>query len=123
MEWLVLCSVSLTCVAMGDVDAEIVDELRAKLKSLFTAVRNGISLTGALIVALVTFYSTVMMVENVEEVSINDPDELEEAAAEAWQHTHSFDLPRAQIVRVRKWAVVGRRGGPWLQGAPGYVGT
>ena len=95
---------------MGDVDAEDVDELRGKLKALFASTRNGISLPGALSVALVTFYASVMMVGSLDEVSLNDPDELEEAAAEAWQHTHSFEMPRAQIVRVRKWAGEGSHG-------------
>ena len=99
-----MLSATLIRVAMGDAEAEANDELRAKIKGLFTAVRHGISLTGALVAALVTFYISVMMVESVEEVAINDADELEEAAAEAWQHSNAFELPRAQIVRVRKWA-------------------
>ena len=95
---------------MGDVEADAIDELRPKLKALFSTARNGVSLTSALVGALVTFYASVMMVEGVEEVAINDPDELEEAAADAWQHSHSFDMPRAQIVRIRKWAGEGANG-------------
>ena len=46
------------CVAMGDVEADAIDELRPKLKALFSTVRNGVSLTSALVAALVTFYAS-----------------------------------------------------------------
>ena len=43
---------------MGDVEADAIDELRPKLKALFFTERNGVSLTSALVVALVTFYAS-----------------------------------------------------------------
>ena len=64
-EWgvcLSVSSVALSCVAMGDVEADVVDELRGKLKALFSSTRNGVSLPGALSGALVTSYASVMMV-------------------------------------------------------------
>ena len=121
-EWSVCLSVSsvaLSCVAMRDVEAEDVDELRGKLKALFASTRNGISLPGALSVALVTFYASVMMVGSLDEVSLNDPDELEEAAAEALASLSLLrDAARANCTRSK----VGRRRIAWLQGTPFFGG-
>ena len=102
---------------MGDVDAEDVDELRGKLKALFASTRNGISLPGALSVALVTFYASVMMVGSLDEVSLNDPDELEGAAAEEPGNTLTLSRCRARRLYAfasgpEKDRMAPRRNGP-----------
>ena len=91
---LVLALCDSVCVAMGDVEAEVNDGLKGKLTALFKTVRNGVSLTGALIAALVTFYTTVMMVESDEEVAI---------PRATWIQPVSADRSRIQLMSCMRY--------------------
>ena len=104
--WHLLLSVALgllwcaSCMAVGDEDSPLVTEL----KGLFGSTCNGVKLSTALALALVSYFIAVVKITDVEEVPKDAVDEMEEAATEAWQTAHSMDLPKSLALRVRKWA-------------------
>ena len=86
---------------MGDVPAE---ELETQLKSELLMVKNGAKLPAALIHAMFLYMVEVMKCSSMGEIDFDSPDEMEEAAAEGWQYSHSEEIPRVHASRVRKWA-------------------
>ena len=88
-------------MAEGETDTS---EIRGALKALFEAPRNGAKLMATLVALMVTHLVSVLKVESIDEVDIDDPDELEEAAREGWQEAHGAPLPSVHSSRIRKWA-------------------
>ena len=87
-------------LAVGEAESE----LSGGLKELFESTQNSVKLGAALVAALVTYFIAVVKVKDVDEVPKDDPEEFEEAAAEAWQEEYGADLPRSLALRARKWA-------------------
>ena len=85
---------------MGDSE----EEVKGKLKTFLSRVKNGTKLAGSLILVLVLYFVEVMKFTDESEVQDEDPEEMEEAAYEAWQQVHGEPLPKALAHRVRKWA-------------------
>ena len=78
--------------------------LEEAITKLFEAPRNGTKLMGALVALLVTYMVSVLKVKSVDEINSDDPDEMEEAAKEAWQESEKVPLPAVHASRIRKWA-------------------
>ena len=57
-----------------------------------------------MVAALVTYFLTVVKIEDIEEVPKDAPDEMQESASEAWDEENGVSLPRSLILKVRKWA-------------------
>ena len=76
-----LCLLVSTCVAVGEDGSTLPTEL----KDLLGASRHAVKLGAALVAALVTYFLTVVKIEDIEEVSKDAPDEMEEAASEKVQ--------------------------------------
>ena len=89
-----------SCLAAGEEESGLATEL----KDLLGATRHGLKLGSALVLALVTYYIATVKIEDVDEVPKDDPEEIEEAAGEAWSGKYGEDLPRSLALRVRKWA-------------------
>ena len=83
---------------MGDTD------VKDELKVLFSTPQNGAKLTPALVDAMADYFVEIMKVGSVDEIAIDDPDEMETGAVEAWQAAETEALPRTLAHRVRKWA-------------------
>ena len=90
-----------SCMAAGEEEEA---GLVAALKTLLGTTQNGKKLGAALIVCLVAYFISEVKISDVEEVPKDDPDEMEEAASEAWQSEHAAELPRSLALLVRKWA-------------------
>ena len=86
-------------MAAGDEEA-----LKKEIKELLETTRNGAKLTSALVLCLIAYFLGTLHIENVEEVSKDDPAEMEEAASEGWLAQHGVALPKPFASRVRKWA-------------------
>ena len=101
-----LAALSLNLLFVWSVMAagEAEGSLSGELKELFESTQNSVKLGAALVVALVTYFISVVKIKDIEEVPKDDPEEFEEAAAEAWQEEYSADLPRSLALRARKWA-------------------
>ena len=84
-------------MAVGDEESPLVTEL----KGLFGSTCNGVKLSTALVLALVSYFIAVVKMTDVEEVPKDAVDEMEEAATEAWMTAHSMDLPKSLALRVR----------------------
>ena len=91
-----------SCLAAGEDEGP--PAISGELKDLLGATRHGLKLGSALVVALVTYYIATVKIEDVDEVPKDDPEEIEEAAGEAWSDKYGEDLPRSLALRVRKWA-------------------
>ena len=89
-----------TCVAVG----EEVSNLPNELKDLLSSSRHSVKLGAALVAALVTYFLTVVKIEDIDEVPKDAPDEMQESASEAWDEENGVSLPRSLILKVRKWA-------------------
>ena len=96
----------MTGVAVGMAEAaeERMNALLAELKDLFSCSHHDVKLPGPLVKALSGYYIEVMQVESIDDVAKMDPDEMEEAAFEAWQAAFEAALPKPHALRVRKWA-------------------
>ena len=70
-------------MAAGDEEA-----LKKEIKELLETTRNGAKLTSALVLCLIAYFLGTLHIENVEEVSKDDPAEMEEAASEGWLAQH-----------------------------------
>ena len=92
-----------SCMAAGDKEEES-SELPGLLKTLFGTTRNGVKLGTALIMCLITYYISEVKVTEVDEIPKDEPEEMEEAACEAWQNEYTVEMPRSLALRVRKWA-------------------
>ena len=89
-----------TCVAVGEEGSTLPKEL----KDLLSSSRHSVKLGAALVAVLGAYFLSVVKIEEIEEVPVDEPDELEESAAEAWATEHGVDLPRSLALKVRKWA-------------------
>ena len=89
-----------TCVAVGEEGSNLPNEL----KDLLSSSRHSVKLGAALVAALVTYFMTVVKIEDIEEVPKDAPDEMQESASEAWDEENGVSLPRSLILKVRKWA-------------------
>ena len=86
---------------MGDAAEDAKSDLRAAL----SVAQNGAKLSSALIDALLDHFVDTMKVSTVDEVASDDPNEMAQAAAEAWAASFTGEeLPSALALRVRKWA-------------------
>ena len=90
---------ALSFVSMGG-KADISDELTKCLSET----RHGSKLLPALVKVMVLFFVDSAKVTDVSELSLEDPDEMEDAAADAWMSAHGEALPRMHSHRVRKWS-------------------
>ena len=86
---------------MGDT-AE--SDLQEEILAVLSAPRHGVKFSSKLLQATVSFLVETVMVSSIEEVPLEEPDELEEVASEAWQAALGFDIPRVLALQVRKWA-------------------
>ena len=86
---------------MGDTDE---DELASNIQSELYLGRNGAKLPSALIKSLSVFYVVIMKISSMDEIDMDSPEEMEEAASEGWKHQYGEDLPRMHALRIRKWA-------------------
>ena len=75
-----------------------------ELKTLFSASLHDVKLPVPLVKAMSGYYLETLQVESIDDVAKMDPDEMEEAAAEAWQDVFGATLPKPHALRVRKWA-------------------
>ena len=89
---------------MTEAGEDKANSLLAELKTLFSASLHDVKLPVPLVKAMSGYYLETMQVESIEDVAKMDPDEMEEAAAEAWQDVYGAVLPKPHALRVRKWA-------------------
>ena len=88
---------------MGD-SGDPLATLKAEASKLFESVRNGVKLAASLVSSMATYVVGTMRIKSLDEVEKDDPDEMEELAAESWQESYSEALPRVHSLRIRKWA-------------------
>ena len=98
-----LSSLGSVCLAMGEeIDR---DELLKEFTALFSAPSNGVKLPKILVGGLSTYFVDELKLADITEVARNDPNEMEEAASEAWASKFGDEsLPRPHAHRVRAWA-------------------
>ena len=89
-------------VAMGDSSEK--DEQLQAFKALFSAPSNDTKLPAVLCSLLATYHIDELKLADVDEVPRNEPDEMEEAASEAWSLKYAEKLPKPHALRVRTWA-------------------
>ena len=97
------------CVAMGDLDEDGIDGsmgpgLNDEVTTLFMTKRHGTDLPTKLIKVIVSYYLDVLEVDSMEEIEHDDPNEMEEAAKDAYASAMGKELPLPYIYRMRKWA-------------------
>ena len=80
------------------------DAIKEEVKTLLETKRNGVKLSAALVLCLITYFVSTLKIGDVEEINKDDADEMEQAAEEGWTEAYSKDLPKAFAMRVRKWA-------------------
>ena len=80
-------------------------EMQSLLKALFETTRFETKLPGSLVHVMTSAYIDAK-VTKVDEVSIDDPDEMSEAAGDGWYSLHGETIPAAMTRRVRKWSGV-----------------
>ena len=86
-------------MAAGDEEA-----LCEEVKTLLETKRNGVKLSAALVLCLISYFVYTLKIGDTEEINQDDADEMEEAASEGWLEQYHRDLPKAFAMRVRKWA-------------------
>ena len=79
-------------------------ELSEEVQGLLTSVRHGVELPNKVVQALGSYFVEELEVESVDEISKDDPDELEASAVCAYQAAFTKELPPPHAHRVRKWA-------------------
>ena len=77
--------------------------ISGELTECLSTPRNGSKLVPALIKVMVTYFVDIAKVTDVGDLSLDDPDELEDAANEAWLASYGEAVPRVHAHRVRKW--------------------
>ena len=91
-------------VAMGDeLDDEERSDLEVEISEALKASRHGVKLSNKLVDNMVVFFIESVKVDSIEDVPMDEPDELEECAREAWQDGYSKPLPGVLALKVRKW--------------------
>ena len=119
---MLLSSLGSVCLAMGEeIDR---DELLKEFTALFSAPSNGVKLPKILVGGLSTYFVDELKLADITEVARNDPNEMEEAATEAWAAKYSESLPKPHAHRVRAWAgeLTARSGKETLVGMSSSVG-
>ena len=91
-------------VGMTEAGEDKSKALLDELKTLFSASLHDVKLPVPLVKAMSGYYLETLQVESIDDVAKMDPDEMEEAAAEAWQDVFGAILPKPHALRVRKWA-------------------
>ena len=66
--------------------------------------RNGVKLPAQLAACMAHHFVTGMKLVSTDEIEVDEPDEMEEVATEAWSGKFGEDLPKAFATRVRKFA-------------------
>ena len=102
--WVPVLEVLARPVLLWGMEAGEASSLLEGLKTLFTSSSNGVKLPAPLAKAMSGYYLDTLQVETMDDVAEMDPDEMEEAATEAWQAVFEASLPRPHALRVRKWA-------------------
>ena len=94
------------CVAMGDLDEDggMGPGLSDEVTALFMTKRHGTDLPSKLIKVIVSYYLDVLEIDSMEDIEHDDPNEMEEAAKDAYASAMGKELPLPYIYRVRKWA-------------------
>ena len=87
------------CVAMGDFDEDggLGPGLNDEVAALFTTKRHGTDLPSKLIKVIVSYYMDVLEIDSIEEVEHDDPNEMEEAANDAYASAMGKELPLPYI--------------------------
>ena len=80
------------------------DELLKEFSALFLAPSNGVKLPKVLVGSLSIYFVDELKLVEVDEVARNNPNEMEEAASEAWTARYSEALPKPHVLRIRTWA-------------------
>ena len=103
-----LAALSLNLLFVWSVMAagEAEGSLSGELKELFESTNNSVKLGAALVVALVTYFIAVVKIKDVDEVPKNDPEELEEAAAEAWQEEFAAAGIKRPAYGITAWNIL-----------------
>ena len=88
---------------MGDeLDDEERSDLEVEISEALKASRHGVKLSNKLVDNMVVFFIESVKVDSIEDVPMDEPDELEECAREAWQDGYSKPLPGVLALKVRK---------------------
>ena len=74
------------------------------LKTHLAAPKNGVKLPAKLSTVIQDFIINVSKLENMDDVDLDDPEEMEEAGKEGWEGAFAEDLPKMLVLRLRKWA-------------------
>ena len=100
------------------------DELLKEFSALFSAPSNGVKLPKILVGGLSIYFVDELKLDDITEVARNDPNEMEEAATEAWAAKYSESLPKPHAHRIRAWAgeASARSGKETLVGMSSSVG-
>ena len=91
---------------MGDLDEDggMGPGLSDEVTALFMTKRHGTDLPSKLIKVIVSYYLDVLEIDSMEDIEHDDPNEMEEAAKDAYASAMGKELPLPYIYRMRKWA-------------------